>query len=172
MTSIKPSCPGSVSNSRETTSRAGYQGSRSPPLVPANPRAELLSPCPGRTQEGIMGARGQAACHQATRKQRLPGWPSGAHHTWACPLLPLPCCLPLVNVDLQLQPQHDGPSPLGCLRAGPVGHEPELQGRGADRPVLTCYLTLGKLPPPSQTSGKTNRVEIEVQEAVILFVPL
>lgn len=86
----------------------------------------------------------------------------------ALPRLPLPCCLPLVNVDFQLQPQDDGPSPLGCLRAGPVGYESELQGRGADRPVPTCYLTLGKLPPPSETSGKTNRVEIEIQEAVIL----
>lgn len=83
--------------------RAGYQGSKSPPLVSANPRAGLLSLCLGRTHEGKMGARELAAGHEVTRKQRLPGWPPGTPPAWLCLLLPLPCCFPLVNLDLQLQ---------------------------------------------------------------------
>lgn len=38
----------------------------------------------------------------------------------------------------------------------------DLQGRGVNDPVLICYLTLGKLLPLSETSGKNNRVEIEI----------
>lgn len=130
------------------------------------------------------GGQGQAVGHKETRKQvsvtfqtqKVNGKPSGAHPPWPCPLLPLPCCLPLVNLDLQLQLQDDphlAAFPIWLLSVQAqysVNLDP--QGRRFSGLVLTCYLTLGKLPPLSETSEKDNGIEIEIYQVVIHHLSL
>lgn len=43
---------------------------------------------------------------------------------------------------------------------------PSVQAQYSVNLVLTCYLTLGKLPPISETSKKDNGVEIEIHQVV------
>ena len=153
MTSIKPSCAGSVSSSRESMSKAGYQKSTVSSPCPCQSQGCAPVPTPGEDSREENGGQGAGTKRQGSRCLLPSGHGGCMAGPWVLILPGAACCLPLANLDLQQQLQDDGLSSLGCLQGRPSRQRTQTpKERGL---FLTCYLTLAKLPPLSVPVGRT-----------------
>lgn len=137
MTSIKPSCAGSVSSSRESMSKAGYQKSTVSSPCPCQSQGCAPVPTPGEDSREENGARGQAQRDKEAGVYYLLDM-EGAWPALGCSSsLVLPAAFLWLIWICGSSSRMMGCPHLAVFSAGPVGNEPRPQRRGAFSSLAT-----------------------------------